>query len=283
MLEQKDIPRQKRKNKSSFYFWFLVFGFAFIFFSKSDFVFADNEIPAEIQKIKIQNKIGQKIDLDTEFFDHEGQKIRLKDVFESDNLPVILIFVYYRCPKMCNVLLGGFTSSIKKFEWKLGERFKVITVSFVEEEKPSLAKQNRSGYLERYGDNENKDWLFLTGDQKNIMALTQSAGFRFEWSEKANLYVHESALFFVSPEGVITSVKKNVRFTPFELKMGLLRASDGEVGEGFFDQLLLSCFHYDPDTGSFRLATNILRWIALFFVFGLALMIFLLSRKKRSA
>jgi protein SCO1/2 len=63
----------------------------------------------------------------------------------------------------------------------------------------------------------------------------------------------------LSPEGKITRYVYGISYKQFDLKLGLIEASQGKVGTTI-DRLILSCFHYDPTSGSYvPVAMNIMR------------------------
>ena len=51
-----------------------------------------------------------------------------------------LALVYYKCPLLCSLTLNGVVGALRQQTWKLGQEYRVITVSFDPEEKPALAR-----------------------------------------------------------------------------------------------------------------------------------------------
>jgi len=54
----------------------------------------------------------------------------------------------------------------------------------------------------------------------------------------------------LTPEGRIAQYYYGVEFAPKDLRLGLIQASEGKIGT-VVDQVLLYCYHYDPDTGKY--------------------------------
>ncbi len=58
--------------------------------------------------------IGTKVDLDLQFTAENGYQIPLRQLFHKGK-PVLLNFVYYRCPMLCNLVLNGQTAALAGF------------------------------------------------------------------------------------------------------------------------------------------------------------------------
>ena len=63
----------------------------------------------------------------------------------------------------------------------------------------------------------------------------------------------------VTPAGNIAQYYYGVEFSPKDIRLGLIEASRGNIGN-VVDQVLLYCYHYDPKTGRYgAVVTNIMR------------------------
>ena len=68
-------------------------------------------LPPALDKVGIEQKLGDRLPLDTEFKDENGKIVKLGDYFGKR--PVVLALVYYDCPMLCNQVLNGLTGSLK--------------------------------------------------------------------------------------------------------------------------------------------------------------------------
>src|SRR5436305_8909380 len=144
-----------------------------------------NGLPPALQKIGIDQKLGEQLPLDTVLKDEDGKAVKLGDYFSSGR-PVVLALVYYECPMLCNEVLNGLTGSLKGISLNAGKDFDVLAISFDarENEKPELAKNKKASYMERYGrPGTETGWHFLTATQDSIDKMTSAAGFKYEWDE----------------------------------------------------------------------------------------------------
>ncbi len=176
--------------------------------------------------------------------------------------PVALLLVYYGCPSLCGYFLNGATDSFKKLDWTPGEKYEIVTISFDPRETPELAKEKKANLMKVYGRGEvaASHWHFLTGDEKNIAAVTGQVGFKYRYEKETDQYAHVSAITVLTPEGHVSRYLYGIEFKIFDLKMALNEASKGKVG-GLVDKLLLFCYHFDPVTKKYALyAMNVMRW-----------------------
>ena len=54
----------------------------------------------------------------------------------------------------------------------------------------------------------------------------------------------------LTPQGKIAQYYYGVEYSPRDLRLGLIQASQNKIGS-FVDQLLLYCYHYDPRSGKY--------------------------------
>ena len=108
-------------------------------------MFADDQIPYELQGIGVDEHLGSKISTDLEFTDESGSKVPLSKFFDQQH-PVILNLVYFGCPNLCGFLLNGFTAGLKQMVWIPGNEFQVLTISIDPTEKSELANEKKKNY-----------------------------------------------------------------------------------------------------------------------------------------
>ena len=232
--------------------------------------------PPGLKNVGIQQNLNQPIPLDLTFTDDLGRSVRLGDYFGQK--PVILNLVYYNCPMLCGEALAGLSASMKMIKFDVGNEFDVVTVSFNPKETPQLAAQKKGDYLKRYGrPNAATGWHFLTGPPESINALTKAVGFQYQYDARLNQYAHATAIMVLTPQGRISRYFYGVEFPPKDLRMGLVEASQGKIGN-VVDEVLLYCYHYDPATGKYgAVITRILQLSAaatILILGGLLLILF---------
>lgn len=208
----------------------------------------ENKVPDELREIGIKEKLGAQLEISQlSFLNEFGQPVVLGDFFRKGK-PVILTLVYYECPNICNFLLSGFLTSLKKLDWSVGNEFEVVTVSINPKELPKLAQGKKAAYIRDYGRSSgDAGWHFLTGEESQIRKLAAQVGFGYKYDEQEKQYAHSAVIFALTPEGRLSRYLYGVEFFVKDLKLALLEASNGKIGS-VVDQLLLFCYRYDPHT-----------------------------------
>jgi protein SCO1/2 len=234
-------------------------------------------------RVAIAQKLDSQIPLDTMFRDEAGNVVRLRDYFKSGK-PVLLDFMYYRCPMLCSTVLEGTTSALTELKFDIGKEFDVITVSIDPRDTPAQAAQKKDHYIKRYGRmSAVSGWHFLTGTESSIKRLANAVGFEYAYDIQTDQFAHGAALLVLTPQGRVSRYFYGFEYNPRDLRLGLVEASASRIGSPS-DQLLLLCFHYDPSTGKYsKTAMNIVRAGGVATILSLGGFIFLMLRNERNS
>jgi len=215
--------------------------------------------PPGLKNVGIQQNLNQEIPANLAFTDDLGRSLHLGDYFGKR--PLILNLVYYNCPMLCGEVLSGLEHSLGMMQFDVGKEFDVITVSFDPSETPEMAAKKKSEFLRRYKRaGAEQGWHFLVGKPDAIDALTKAAGFQYQYDAKTKQFAHATAILVLTPEGRIAQYYYGVEYPPKDLRLGLVEAGKGKIGD-IVDQLLLYCYHYDPEQGKY--SATILRVLRL--------------------
>ncbi len=234
--------------------------------------------PGLLSKIAIDQRIGHQVPLDLPFVDDSGKPAKLGDYFGTR--PVVLALVYYECPMLCTQVLNGLVAALGTMNLQAGRDFEVVAVSFNPKEGPGLASQKKANYVQRYGRPETAHgWHFLTGTQESIARLTEAVGFQYAFDQNIQQFAHGAAIEVLTPDGTIARYFYGIDFSPRDLRLGLVEASNGHLGT-VVDDVLLFCYHYDPATGKYGASVLALVRVAGI-AFILAFAIFLTVNLRR--
>jgi len=210
-----------------------------------------SQLPAVFRDVGIDQKLNQQVPLDIPFRDENGNIVALREFFGKR--PVILSLVYYECPMLCTTSLNGLEQSMKEMKLDLGKDYDVVTVSFDPTETPRLAAAKKAVYVGLYGRPGAADaWHFLTGDQDSIDRLTNAVGFRYHYDNNIKQFIHATAIMVLTPEGKLARYFYGIQYPAGNLRLGLVEASQGKIGNPV-DAILLYCCEYDPQTGKYSL------------------------------
>jgi len=216
----------------------------------------NDSAPGPVAGAKIINKPDAQVPLDLTFRDESGQSVKLGDYFQP-NRPVLLVMVYFGCPKLCSLSLNGITKAVQKIDLQPGRQFEIITVSFDPTEGPELAAAKKASYIEALGKPEAAaGWHFLTSSNPAAAhALGDAIGFGFMQDPQKPIYVHEAGIYLCTPEGRVSRVERGVQFDADSLRDSLIHASQGKISSGLFGVALACGFmHFDVETGKYTWA-----------------------------
>lgn len=240
----------------------------------------DRNRPAALRDIGLDQRLDQPIPLDARFRDEAGRDLALGNCFSGK--PVVLVLVQYRCAMLCNQVLNGLVECLRNIGFDAGNQFQVVVVSFDARERPDLAAEKKQSYLGRYDrPGAENGWHFLTGEQASIDRLTQATGFRYHYDATTDQFAHPSGILILTPRGRIARYFYGIHYSPRDVRLGLIEASENRIGAPS-DQVLLFCFHYDPTAGKYSAAVlRLVRVGGVFTVLALGAFVALTRRAKR--
>lgn len=230
--------------------------------------------PDDIE-IGVVEKLGDTIPMHLTFLNERNDTVSLNEII---NQPTILSLVYFDCPGICSPLMSGLSDAISKIDMELGKDYKMLTVSFNTKDTPKKAKIKKNNFVQKISKENREHWIYLTGEQENIDALTEAVGFKYK--AQGMDFAHPGVIMMLSPEGKITrylygkgsvtmfgNQNASMTFLPFEIKMALIEAQKG-VERPTVNKILEYCFTYDSASKTYtlqitRIAGAIILLIAL--------------------
>jgi protein SCO1/2 len=241
---------------------------------------AQRSLPPVLSQVGIDQRLGEQLPLDARFRDESGKAVQLRDYFSGK--PVVLSFAYYTCPMLCPMTLEGMEKVMRQLPFNLGREFVAVNISINPKETPQVAAAKKEGLLkdfDRPGASEN--WHFLTGDELAIQQVANAAGFHYVWDPNSEQFIHASGIMIATPAGKMARYYYGIEFAERDLRLGLMEAASGRIGSRA-DQVLLYCFHYDPQTGKYGLAImRVIRIVGTATVLVLVIAILVWLRRER--
>jgi protein SCO1/2 len=216
-------------------------------------------MPAALQNVGFEPPLNGQMPLDLSFRDETGRDVRLHDYFGQK--PVVLAFVYYNCPMLCNQVQQGVVGTLRMLSFNPVRDYEVVFVSFDPRETPDMAAEKKKIALTHFRRPETASgWHFLTGSKESIDAATHAANFRYSFDAKTNFFAHASGVMILTPDGRISRYFYGVEYPGRDMRLGLVEASAGKIGTPI-DHVLLFCYHYDPTAATY--SASILKIIRL--------------------
>lgn len=214
-----------------------------------------DQLPQVLQKVQVSQHLNQQLPLSAAFVDETGKPVVLGDYFGKR--PAIVSLVYYNCPLLCSEEMDGLTSALEMVKLTPGKDFDVVIISIDPSETPELAAKKKAFYLKRYGRPETAaGWHYLTGTRPSIDAVTNAVGFGYVRvpgpDGKLSQFAHASSIELVTTDGKLAQYYLGVEYSPKDILLGLIEASDNKIGSPVAN-ILTYCYHYDPQTNKHSL------------------------------
>ncbi len=187
------------------------------------------QLPADLNNIKIEQRLNNQVPLDLEFKDETGKTVKLGDYFHTGR-PVILNLVYYTCPMLCGEELVGEASALSVLKFTPGKEYEIVSVSFNPDETPNDAAEKKQVYIARMNEHldpktDGSGWHFLTGQEPQIKQLADAVGFHYRRDPRTKQYIHATAIMIVTPGGKLAQYYYGVEYSPKDIRLGLIEAS----------------------------------------------------------
>lgn len=240
------------------------------------------EKPEEVleSRVGIFTQLGTKVDLSLSFTDSSGTTKSLKD-FVLPGKPIIVAPVYYKCPRLCGLLLDGVYALLNELPLVLSKDYSLLIVGFDPSETPQDATKVMDKFNARLRTEATQDRSavkYLTGSAESVGALMGELGFRY--MRDGQDFAHSAALMILTPNGEISQYFTGIEFPAWDVRLALTEASKGAVGSAM-DHLLLYCFRFDPLQGRYTWAVvGLLRVGGVLTLIGLASVIIFAVRKR---
>jgi protein SCO1 len=244
---------------------------------------SSNGLPPALVNVGFDPQLNAQIPLDAPFVDEYGKPATLRQY--AGKKPVVLAFVYFRCPMLCSQVEQALVGTLKMISFNPGSDYDVVFISFDPSDTPQEALQKKQAALSRFArPNTDPGWHFLTGTQQSIDAITRAAAFRFSYDPKTQLFAHASGILLLTPDGRISRYFFGVEYPPSHVRLGLVDASSGKIGTPV-DHLLLFCYQYDPSKARYSATVlTVIRMGGVVTLFCLALGFVIFRRRDhRSA
>jgi protein SCO1/2 len=198
-------------------------------------------------KAGVDRKEGARVPLDLAFRDETGQPMTLRQA--AGGKPLLLAPVLHNCPHICGLTLAGLAEAIGIQKFVPGKDFEAVAFGIDPHEGPRDAA-NSLGRLKAAFPAMASGIHGFTGSAKNIRAVTDALGYRYAWDQSIGQYAHIAAVAVVTPDGRLSHWLYGITPDPTDVRLALTEAGQGKIGS-WGDQLLLLCYHYDPQTGRY--------------------------------
>jgi protein SCO1/2 len=89
---------------------------------------SSNGLPPGLVNVGFDPELHKQIPADAAFTDENGRSVQLKEYFGKK--PVVLAFVYFTCPMLCNQVEQTLVGTLKMISFNPGADYEVVFISF---------------------------------------------------------------------------------------------------------------------------------------------------------
>jgi protein SCO1/2 len=201
----------------------------------------------------LQPRLGTAIDPDLAFTDATGRHDRL--VGFTAGKPALVLPGYHRCPGLCGVAERDLAEALAATELPT-DSYAVLFASIDPSETPADATAARSKLADAAPDVDLANWHFVTASSPAVAARLESAlGIAVQPKERG-LYVHPIAVVALTADGRLSRVLSGLDYTPRDLRLALIEASQNRLGT-LVEHVLLLCGGFNQAAGRYTDAVMI--------------------------
>lgn len=241
-------------------------------------VLATETVPDAFRQSGIKERLGMSLPLQGTLIDATGSPHRVSSLI-SPFKPTILVFAYYTCPMLCNLVLTGLQDAIKASGPLWADRFQVLTISIDPSDTPEHALAFQNQYTKALPNPA--QWRFFTGDAATVRQLADAVGFGYHYDTRSKEYAHAAGLMFLAPGGVVSRYLYGIEFKKKDFELAILEVSDRKQ-VSTFEKVMLFCYNYDPDRRGYAVhARNLMKVVAALFVLALGTTMWRLNLKRK--
>ena len=239
-----------------------------------------SEVDTGLFRIDETKFLGVKPDRSTPLRDETGQPVTLGQLADK---PTILVLSYFNCDGTCNVVngdLAGLLNDVSR--WKLGQDFRVLTVSFdARDDVETLAKFRQSLHLPNGAD---QGWRFaVAAAPEEAKRLADTVGFKYFWSSEDRAFLHPGLYVFLSREGRVVRYLYSTNSRPLDVELAITDAMANEITPKQFRNLALGlCYSYNFKDGRYKLNVPLFAGFASLLVGGALFLVSSLYYRRRA-
>ena len=171
------------------------------------------ERPEQLEgDVGIFTKLGTHVDTTLPLVDDKGRAFILSDLLAAGK-PLIIVPVYYSCPRMCGLLLDGVIKLLNVMPLHLKKDDHVLAVSFNPVESFQDAHEKAEKFrpqLEDQSADAHEGLIFSVGEPEKVAKLMDQLGFKYKPDGKD--FAHSAGLMILTPKGDVSQLFTGIQF-----------------------------------------------------------------------
>jgi protein SCO1/2 len=224
---------------------------------------------------RVDERPGAQVPLDGALRDASGGATSLRRLAEGKVL--VLVPVLHDCPNICAVTLAGIADAAQaQKRFAAGRDFRLVAFGIDPAETPADAAADLARLKAQHG---GLPFAATTASPSTIRAVTDAIGYHYAYDPRIGQYAHAAASAVITPDGRLVRWLYGLNPDPGDLEAAIADAQAGRTG-GLLRQLILLCYHYDPQSGTWSpMIDRVLRYAGVATVLVIGALILTLRRR----
>ena len=211
----------------------------------------DSTIDPGVVSVDEEKFLGTPLAKDYVFIDKDGNEFTLGELMGK---PLILLFSYYTCNGVCEVLNKYMTARLYELQKKAPKReYHAVTISFDPNDNQQSLKHFSDVVLAGAEHLKGRWTPVIMKNPEDIKRLTESVGIRYFWSYRDQVFVHPNAYLFITPKGRVARYLHGASWEVDDLDLALVDANWEQISNAgrVIDILAAACFSYNFEEGRY--------------------------------
>ena len=172
----------------------------------------------------------------------EGRRVDVTADLASK--PTVLLPFDPVCRSVCGPAVSVLAAALRETGLRAGEDYRVVLLALGDRDATTAR-----GFVDaQAGLSPGERPTILVGPPEGVRRLAEAVGYRYVSDADNDAVAHPSGLVVLAPDGRVRRALSSVALTPTDLKLALVEAGEGRVGD-LGDRLRLLCYGFDAAHG----------------------------------
>jgi protein SCO1/2 len=168
--------------------------------------------------------------------------------------PTLLILADYTCKNLCGPVLGLAAHVLEQTGLRPGADYRMVAIGLDPANQPADARAMKRAQIGE-GTGLAEATAFLTADADALEQIEASLGYGSAYDSQNDQVAHPAVAFVLTADGRLARVLSGLALDPTDLRLALVEAGEGRVGN-LADTVQLLCYGFDPAAGIYSLSIH---------------------------
>jgi protein SCO1 len=201
---------------------------------------------ATLDELAFAPPADARLPMQSQWQNEQGSNVRLGEAMGDH--PALIIFADFTCRTLCGPILTLAVDALAQSRLLPGTDYRLIVLGLDANDGPAEARKMQREQIPEPAIASAS--VFLSADETTIRNTAAAVGYRFAYDAERDQFAHPAAVLVAAADGRITRMLSGLAMTPDDLRLALVEAGEGQVGN-LGDRLRLLCYGFDPAVGAY--------------------------------